>query len=95
MPQVDSLAIVADGWKLVHNLRKPEEMPEFELFDHRNDPLNLSNVAEANPDVVESLAARLDAWHKMAEAAREEIGAEAEDLSPEELDRLRSLGYVN
>ena len=94
--QVESLAIVSEGWKLIRNGTRPEGWPEFELYDHRQDPLNLEDLAEANPQVVERLAAQLESWHKAALEARidPETSTEEEGLSVEELQRLRSLGYV-
>ena len=92
--QVESLAIVAGGWKLIKNGARPEDWPEFELYDHHKDPLNLENLAEANPQVVERLAAQLEAWHKAALEARVDPETSTEGLSVEEIQRLRSLGYV-
>ncbi len=57
------------------------------------DPINLENVAEAHPDLVKSLAARLEEWHANALAAR--IESDTSDMSAEEIQRLRSLGYLN
>ena len=67
--------------------------PEFELFD-ATDPLNRRRRG-ANPDIVERLAKALDGWQEMAAAARLKPDTEtAKTLSPEQLQRLRSLGYV-
>jgi arylsulfatase A-like enzyme len=90
----ESWAIVDDGWKLIKNGTRPDGRPEFELYDHRNDPLNLHDVASANPEVVGRLAARLEAWHEDALAARVEPDEESAEASPEEMERLRALGYV-
>jgi len=91
--QIDSLVIVADGWKLIKNSRRPEGWPEFELYDYENDPMDQVNVAEDHSDVVAGLAAELDAWHQRALAARVEEATDAE-LSPAEEARLRALGYI-
>ena len=93
--QVDSLAIVTDGWKLIHNVKKPDDFPEYELFDHNKDPLNLKDVAGENPEVVERLSQQLEQWHERALAARLPSDGEATSaMSVEELERLRSLGYI-
>ena len=72
-----------------------EDHPEFELFDHRQDPLNLVNLADEHPDIVERLTKEVNRWQRQAESAQlqsdEELGA---TLSADELKRLRSLGYV-
>ena len=91
----ESFAIVKDGWKMIHNRINPNRKPEFELFDHRRDPLNMKNVAEENPEVVQELAQEIDAWHKAAEAARHDsVAGDQQSLGAEELERLRSLGYI-
>ena len=60
---------------MIHNRINPNGKPEFELFDHRRDPLNLKDVAAENPEVVRKLAQEIDVWHKAAEAARLDSGA--------------------
>jgi arylsulfatase A-like enzyme len=92
--QVASLAIVMDGWKLIKNTQRPDDFPAVELYNHREDPLNLTNVAPRRPEVVEKLLSRLEQWHESAQAARVDSDTDAEELSPEELKRLRSLGYI-
>jgi arylsulfatase A-like enzyme len=91
----ESFSMVLDGWKLIHNTQRAEGHPEYELFDVRVDPLNKSDVSARHPDVVEKLAARLKEWHAQAEASRLKPDSEtAGSLSGEELERLRSLGYI-
>ncbi len=91
----ESFAYVASGWKLVHNTVRTSEGPEFELYDARQDPLDARDVAAANPDVVVRLAKELAAFRGRVEAARLRPDADAaKSLSPEELERLRSLGYI-
>jgi arylsulfatase A-like enzyme len=91
----ESTSIVAGGWKLIHNTKRPEGKPEFELYDHTKDLLDRSDVAAAHPDVVQDLAKRLESWRKMAAGAKLKPDAEtAKTLSKEELERLRSLGYI-
>lgn len=93
--QVESLAMVSEGWKLVKNLEfKEGTRNTWELYDHVEDPLNLNDIAEDNPEVVERLAKVLEDWHAQATAQKVEPDDDA-DLSAEELNRLRALGYVN
>jgi len=90
-----STAIVFAGWKLIQNTKRPAGRPEFELYDHAKDPLDKNDVASAHPDVVARLTRQLEAWRKMAAAARLKPDAEsAKGLSKAELERLRSLGYI-
>jgi arylsulfatase A-like enzyme len=90
-----STAIVSRGFKLIHNTKRPGGRPEFELYDHRADPLDLRDVAAEHPDVVGRLAKELAAWRQIAEQARLKSDTEgAAQLSAEELERLRALGYI-
>ena len=92
---VDAFSIISDGFKLVHNVERPEGVPEFELYDHAADPLDQNDLAAERPEVVERLKEQLDAWHAFAEANALPSDAESlEGLDAEELERLRSLGYV-
>ncbi|HSR42952.1 MAG TPA: sulfatase, partial [Longimicrobiales bacterium] len=92
----DSYAIILDGWKLVKNENQAEGWPEYELYDHEDDPLNLNDVAADHPDVVERLAQELETWREWAVSLRPPPDSEAiEGLSEEEIARLRSLGYIN
>lgn len=91
----NAVAIVWDGWKLIHNKERPEGYPEFELFDHQEDPLNHVNLAAQYPDKVEELKGLLDSWQQWVDARSLPSDADLTDgLSSEELERLRSLGYV-
>ena len=92
--EVESMAIVSEDWKLIRNTQRPEGWPEFELYDHREDPLNLEDVAADHPEVVERLAAELATWHEKALAAQVKPDKSTEGLSPEQIKRLRSLGYL-
>lgn len=93
---VDSFAIVLDGWKLVQIVDPPEGRAEYELYDHEADPLDLHDVAAENPEIVERLAAELETWREYAVASRPPPDTEAiESLSADEIARLRSLGYIN
>jgi hypothetical protein len=52
-------------------------------------------VAAANGEVVARLARVLEAWKRAARSARLKPDDElAKELSPEQLETLRSLGYV-
>lgn len=90
-----SLAITQDGWKLIHNHTRRQGTPEFELYHQDADPLNLTDLAAQHPERVAEMKAVLDAWQEKALAARLVADSEAErSMSQQELERLRSLGYV-
>jgi arylsulfatase len=91
----ESYAIVEGDWKLIHNVARPPEKPEFELFRFYEDPLDQRNLAAQQPAVVQRLAQRLGEWRRAARAARLKPDSElAKGLSAQQLERLRSLGYL-
>jgi arylsulfatase A-like enzyme len=91
----ESYSIIDSGFKLVHHRTRKEGTPEYELFDAMKDPLDRTNIAADHPDQVKRLSEILDGWYKMANAARLAPDAETmEGLSQQQLERLRSLGYI-
>ena len=90
----ESFGMVWDGWKLLYHSIRAKDSPEYELFDHRADPLNLKDVAAQHPDVVERLKVQFAEWRKMTEAGKLPKGDAADGVSGKELERLKSLGYV-
>ena len=92
---VEAYSVVDGPWKLIHHVVPDEGNPEFELFKFHDDPLDQINLAAEHPDVVERLAKAIRTWRKKAEAARLPSDSEStEGLSNEQLERLRSLGYI-
>jgi len=92
---VDAFSIIEGEWKLVRNVERPDDVAEFELYHHRTDPLDQKNVASENPEIVDRLRQQLEAWHKWAlENKLPTDGEAASEMTSEELQRLRSLGYV-
>ena len=88
----ESFAIVFEGWKLINNTATKNK-PEFELFDHAKDPLDAKDVAAANPEMIEKLKTELSYWRReVTDAALPEDSSEG--MSSEELQKLRSLGYI-
>jgi arylsulfatase A-like enzyme len=91
----ESYAIVSEGWKLIHNVERRAGEPEFELYHHAVDPLDQTELSAEHPERVERLARDLKAWQAHAAAARLKPDAEsAQSMSKEDLERLRSLGYI-
>ena len=91
----ESYAIIDGNWKLIHNKVRPADRPEYELYEFPKDRLDRRDVSGEHPEVVQRLAKALNGWHTMATAARLKPDSEtAKTLSAEELQRLRSLGYV-
>ncbi len=55
-----------DDWKLVHasgfDKQRFDGQPKFELFDMKNDPLEMYNVAAENPQIVDRMKKDYEAW---------------------------------
>ncbi len=87
--------IIDHGWKLIR--KEVDPTAQEELYEHPADYLNLTNVFPL-PDSaarVKTLEETLESWKKMAHAA--ELPSDdtmAQQVSSEELRRLRALGYV-
>lgn len=60
------------------------------LYDLREDPQETTDVADRHPEVVTELEALLDRWQADVDAP----AAPASEVSEEERERLRALGYV-
>jgi arylsulfatase A-like enzyme len=88
-----SWAVVTSDWRLIRNPGAPEGAPEVELYDRRTDPLSLTDVAAEHPEVVERLAQTLAGWRAWVDDHKLEADASGQ-VSAEELERLRSLGYL-
>jgi arylsulfatase A-like enzyme len=78
--------IRTSDWKLVRVARP--EGPEYRLFDLKHDAAETRNVAAKHPDRVAELANFLDPFLRLDEVADEE-----RELTEEEREHLRKLGY--
>lgn len=65
---------------------------EDELYDLREDPGELENLASSRPDIAGELRERLGAWQRTV--AGDSLEAGEADYDEETLRRLRGLGYV-
>jgi arylsulfatase A-like enzyme len=86
-------------WRLVWNPDRavpddppagPYVIPELELFDVLADPLELIDVAEDHPEVVERLLAEIEAWRLRSDVC----GEEPVPLAPERREALEHTGYI-
>lgn len=86
-------SIRTDRWKLiVANEGNPRGLEPVELYEIQADPKETTNVAAANPEVVEKLSADLELLkeHARSRAVTGETGVMDEATK----DRLKSLGYL-
>jgi choline-sulfatase len=83
----DRLFVVTDGtWKYIYHVLRPEES---ELYNLQDDPRELTNLHEFRPEEVKRLRADLRSRDCFP-------GGEISPgpMSAEDLERLRSLGYI-
>ena len=74
----ESFAVVDERWKLIHNTRRLDGVPEFELFDRDADASDRLNRADVEPEVTRTLLGELETWRaKLAETRL------APDVDPE------------
>jgi arylsulfatase A-like enzyme len=65
-----------------------------ELFDARSDPLEQQDLAADRPDLLSSLLATASALVEHRNAGRTPPTTSAQELSPEDIEALRALGYL-
>ncbi len=89
-------ALLSGEWRLIHNTFIPEGdgRPEYELFHYAEDPLNLKNLAAERPEIVTRLQAELAEWRESVKAGQLSRDNSTEGMSPAEIERLKSLGYL-
>ena len=78
-----------DGYKYIHSWKDDQEKEE--LYHVINDPGELENLVQSQPEVVEWLRAELQ---RRLDGLSESASVEAE-LSEEDKAHLRALGYIH
>jgi len=73
-----------DGWKLILGGDGPE------LFNLREDPAELTNLAHTAPEQLTALRALIEKWDGETPKTMEENT----DLSDDDMKALESLGYL-
>jgi arylsulfatase len=79
--------VVQGRYKLIHRV----EADEVSLFDVVADPGETEDLAASHPELVEGMRADLTLWDRMIELR----DATQIELSEEERERLRKLGYID
>lgn len=68
----------------------------YELYDLQNDPLELNDIAEAEPEILARLKTVLEAHcQRTGIACGESSGGEVMEMSESTLEQLRALGYLD
>jgi arylsulfatase A-like enzyme len=88
-PEGETFLIRSDGWKLIER----EVGPELYRLEH--DPGEKHNLAEENPQVVQSLRTRLT--EEVSRLRQDQIELDPVDLREQNeiQERLRALGYID
>jgi arylsulfatase A-like enzyme len=79
-------AVIDRDWKYVHHLLREDES---ELFHLLRDPAEETNLYSSNPEEVERMRALLRATDFVPE-----VQPNVAEMSPEDIARLKALGYV-
>jgi arylsulfatase A-like enzyme len=83
-------ALIRYPWKLIAS----REAATAALFDLGQDPAELTDVSAENPAVAAAMGEVLESWSRRVG----EVGADVRQieprLSPEQIERLRDLGYL-
>lgn len=83
------------GWWRAARPHRPE-VPRLLLYDLWNDPYTLHSVNEEHPDLVEKYTKFLEAqWEAHLKLAQRFTPSGDSPLMPEQLQTLRSLGYIS
>ncbi len=77
--------VLREPWRYVRNSLDGSE----ELYDHRGDPTEATNVAAAQPAVVAALRAELDRYFAHGRASAVPV-----EMTPEHAEALKALGYT-
>jgi arylsulfatase A-like enzyme len=89
----EPLAAVWDG-TLKYVRRERASGLDEQLFDLARDPAERRDLAAAQPAELARLRALHEAHERASATIRNDLGASAEEIDAETLDRLRSLGYA-
>ncbi len=75
--------------------QRPQSVPRLFLYDLWNDPFAFHSVHEERPDLVQKYTAFLEAQFEAHQALAQLFTPGAEVvLTPEQLETLRALGYI-
>jgi len=85
----DKTAVVARGYKYIHSLTDDRDWEE--LYDLQADPDELVDLAPSEPPILDELRIIL----KTRLSSSPMAAVNSADLSDEEIDRLRALGYIH
>jgi arylsulfatase A-like enzyme len=89
-PDAELRGILAGDWKLIRDHREADAL---QLFDLGNDPAEQADRSADHPEKAAQLARELS--HHLAAVESTRPRTALEEVSPETLEQLRALGYVD
>ena len=91
---ITKVAWRADRYKYIHDL-DPAGDGKHELYDWQADPGETNNLIDAQPALASQMRQQLfGAYNEMKLVTRTMSKQEVVNMSPDEIDKLRSLGYI-
>ncbi len=88
----------SNRWKLIQFLGGENSQSKnglgFELYDIREDPSELNNVASDHPEMVDSLSRVLEEWYSSGPRFEKGKEIDLDSLDERSREMLRSLGYI-
>lgn len=85
-------SVIWKGWKLIYDSTNKNK----ELYNLRKDPFELKNLASKNNKMTKKIETMLLEWNKYVELRKQLFNVESKQpkLSPEDIEILKSLGYI-
>jgi len=84
------VAIWHDGLKGIWNV----QTGSLELYDIRSDPGELVDISSSRSDLANALQRDAEGWLETCRSNKFETG-EGMNINEEDMERLRSMGYLN
>lgn len=95
-PIETTFALVEDNYKFIRSTFKDHGKPDrLALYDMAADPMEQINELENKPEIADRLSRQLDSFRHYCDSLRiRPEGLDTKNLSKEQLEQLRALGYV-
>ena len=95
-PISSTYAVVDSGVKYLHStFKQVTRLDRFEMYDLSSDPEEQLNIVTDNPDTAAKLALKLKEYQTLCDSVRYDIDdLDLNNLSEEQLNRLKALGYI-
>ncbi len=92
--EIEHASATTPEWRYIRDIKEKRDM----LFNRDEDPGDMNDVAEKNPDIVKSLARELQHYFNRSSVLKSRLNiseAESPAMSQTEKKKLEALGYFN